>query len=455
MTTALDLVVRRLQMDVRNQDDIDLEACLDGMDVGAFLVQQEGGDVNRHLRVNGGAVLLHRLFLDDAQDVQGGGFGAADVASAVAARAGDVAAFTQARAQALTRQFHQAEARDLAHLHAGAVVMQRFTQAGFDFALVALAFHVDEVDDDQAAQVAQAQLAGDFVGRFEVGAEGRFLDVMAARGTGGVDVDGYQRFGVVDDDRAAGGQVDLARIRGFDLVLDLEAREQRHVVAVALHAGHVVRHDVRHEHLGLLEDRVRVDQDFADFRVEVIADGANDQAAFLINQERALLRVGGCFDGRPQLHQVVQVPLQFFVRPADAGGAGDDAHALLDRQLVHDVAEFVAVFTLDATRYAAAARIVRHQNQVTTGQADERGEGCPLVAALVLFDLDDQFLTFVQGVLDAGLAHVHTALEEGAGYFLEGEESVAVGAVIDEGCFEAGLDAGNDRLVDVALALLF
>ena len=30
-------------------------------------------------------------------------------------------------------------------------------------------FHVDEVDDDQAAQVAQAQLAGHFVGGFEVG----------------------------------------------------------------------------------------------------------------------------------------------------------------------------------------------------------------------------------------------------------------------------------------------
>ena len=32
---------------------------------------------------------------------------------------------------------------------------------------------------------------------------------------------------------------------------------------------------------------------------------------------------------------------------------------------------------------------------------------------------------------------------------------MAVGAVIDEGRFEAGLDAGDDPLVDVALALLF
>jgi hypothetical protein len=48
--------------------------------------------------------------------------------------------------------------------------------------------------------------------------------------------------------------------------------------------------------------------------------------------------------------------------------------------------------------------------------------------------------------LDAGV-------EVGAGDFLERQEAVALGAVVDEGRFEAGLDAGDDRLVDVALAL--
>jgi len=38
---------------------------------------------------------------------------------------------------------------------------------------------------------------------------------------------------------------------------------------------------------------------------------------------------------------------------------------------------------------------------------------------------------------------------------LNGQEAVALGAVVDEGRFEAGLDAGDDRLVDVALAFFF
>ena len=42
-----------------------------------------------------------------------------------------------------------------------------------------------------------------------------------------------------------------------------------------------------------------------------------------------------------------------------------------------------------------------------------------------------------------------------AGDFLEREEAVAVGAVVDEAGFERGFDAGDDGLVDVALALLF
>ena len=139
-------------------DDRHAVARLDQLEIDALLVQQEGRHVHRHLRVHGRRVLLHRLFLDDAQDVQRGRFGAADVARAVAARAGDVRGFAERGAQALARQLHQPEARDLAGLHAGAVVVQRVAQAVLDLALVAAVLHVDEVDHDQAAQVAQPQL---------------------------------------------------------------------------------------------------------------------------------------------------------------------------------------------------------------------------------------------------------------------------------------------------------
>ncbi|CAK0553493.1 Uncharacterised protein [Burkholderia pseudomallei] len=155
VTQALELVVRRIEVLVRNQHDADLEARFDLVDFLALLVEQEGRHLDGHLTVDRRGVLLHRFFLNDPQHLQRGRFGVADVARAVAARAGDVAAFGQGRAQALARQLHQAEARDLAHLHARAVVLERVLQALLDFALALGRFHVDEVDHDQAAQVAQ------------------------------------------------------------------------------------------------------------------------------------------------------------------------------------------------------------------------------------------------------------------------------------------------------------
>ena len=181
---ALHLVVRRLEVRVRHHHDVDLEARLELLDLAALLVQQEGGDVDRHLAVHGAGVFLHRLFLHDPQHVQRGRFGAADEAGAAAARAVDVRGLLERGLQPLARKLHQAEARDLADLHARAVVAQRIAQAVLHVALVPLRLHVDEVDDDEAAQVAQPQLPGHLVGGLEVRAQRGLLDVAAARGAG-------------------------------------------------------------------------------------------------------------------------------------------------------------------------------------------------------------------------------------------------------------------------------
>ena len=118
------------------------------------------------------------------------------------------------------------------------------------------------------------------------------------------------------------------------------------------------------------------------------------------------------------------------------------------------LAQFVALLALDAARYAAAARVVRHQHDVAAGQADVGGQRRALVAALVLFHLHQQFLAFAQGFLDRGTVAAAWLVILG-GDFLERQEAVAVAAVFDETGFEAGLEAGDDGFVDVALALLF
>ena len=119
---------------------------------------------------------------------------------AVATRADDLARFAQARTQALARKLQQAEARNLADLHACAILLECMLQTVFDRALVLARPHIDEVDDHQAAQVTQAHLAGHFFSGFQVGVVGGLFDVATLGGARGVDVDGGQSFGLVNHD---------------------------------------------------------------------------------------------------------------------------------------------------------------------------------------------------------------------------------------------------------------
>ena len=79
-------------------------------------------------------------------------------------------------------------------------------------------------------------MSGNFFGGFEVGIEGGFLDITAAGGAGGVDIDGDQCLGGINDNRATGGQANFALEGSLYLALDLEAVEQGDVVLVQLDA---------------------------------------------------------------------------------------------------------------------------------------------------------------------------------------------------------------------------
>ena len=304
-------------------------------DFGALFVEQERSHLHGHLGVHRGGTVFHGLFLDDAQNLQGTGFDIAHMAGATAARTRNGSPFRQCRAQALAAHLQQTELADAAELHAGAIQPQRVAQAVFHIAAVACFVHIDEIDHDQATQIAQTHLAGNFICRFQVGARGGFFDVAAANGARRVHVDRNQSLRVVDHDRAPAGQRHDAGVGAFDLVLDLETRKQRRVVAITFDLVHMLGHHVVHELVRLLVNIVGIDQDVTDFGVEIVAQRTHHQIAFLINQESAFARLGRAVNGLPQLEQIVQVPLQLRRVAANAGGARDDAHALGVFELIH------------------------------------------------------------------------------------------------------------------------
>ena len=153
------------------------------------------------------------------------------------------------------------------------------------------------------------------------------------------------------------------------------------------------------------------------------------------------------------MHQIVQVPLQLRRGATDAGSTRDDAHARGQFQLIHRIAQFLPIFALDAARYPTAAGIVGHQHQVATGQRDERRQGGALVAALLLFDLDGEFLAFLDRVLDACRARVDAVAKILARNLLEWQKAMAFLAITHEASFETRLNAGDDTFVNIGFAL--
>ena len=70
--------------------------------------------------------------------------------------------FADRRTQTLPRHLEQAETCDLADLYASAIFFHSLTQAVFNISLIALWAHVDEIDNDQTAEIANTQLPGNF-----------------------------------------------------------------------------------------------------------------------------------------------------------------------------------------------------------------------------------------------------------------------------------------------------
>ena len=299
---------------------------------------------------------------------------------------------------------------DVAHLDARPVVLQRVLEATLDIAVVALLLHVDEVDDDQARKVAQTQLAGNFISRLEIGAQGGVFDVVFARRPAGVDVDRHQRFRLVDHHVAARGQGDGGRIEAVELAFRLIAREQRTWLLVELHVLRMARHKHLHEVLGFTIGVIALDDHLVDILGVEVADGALDEAAFLIDEGRGLRLQGQVAHALPQAQQVVIVALDFGLGALGPCRAHDEAHALRHFDFLHHVLEAAAVAGLgDLARDAAAARGVRHQYAIAPGEREIGGQRRTLVAALFLDDLHQDHLAALDDFLDLVLLALHLA----------------------------------------------
>ena len=146
--------------------------------------------------------------------------------------------------------------------------------------------HVDEVDDDDAADVAQAHLARDLLGRLDVRLDNRVFEVAPAGELSGVHVDDGQRLGRLDHDRSARRQVDLRLHQLLQLFVDLVVVEERAPGVVILDAVDVLRPEQLQEVANLAVLFLVVDQDALDVGRDEVARRLVDEVHVLVKQRR-------------------------------------------------------------------------------------------------------------------------------------------------------------------------
>ena len=268
--------------------DVESEPLLKGADGIALVVQ----DVERDIAVHADVKLVHRpfhrLFLDHAQHLQRRGFDRPDAAGALAMRADGGDRLVEADAEPLARHLEKAEMADRADLDARAVIAHGILHAAFDGLLVPVFLHIDEIDNDEAGQVAKTKLARQLVGGLQIGLQRGLLDVPLAGGPPGIDIDGDKRLGLVDHQIAARFQRHLRAMDGVHLLLDLIALEDRQRVVIFLHALHMAGDQHLHLRAGFLVGLVALDKNLVNLACIQIADRPLDQVAFLMDQARCL-----------------------------------------------------------------------------------------------------------------------------------------------------------------------
>ena len=162
-----------------NGDD-DPEAVFEINQAGPLVVENVERNLEGATRDDIMARIAGKMFLDGAEYMQCYRRMRAHMAKALAMRAYFHRAFHDGGTYALARHFHQAEMRYPPDLNARAIILERFLQALFHRAVVAVFFHVDEIDNDQASKVAQTQLPRHFVRSLEIGLDRSVLDRMLA-----------------------------------------------------------------------------------------------------------------------------------------------------------------------------------------------------------------------------------------------------------------------------------
>ena len=339
--------------------------------------------------------------------------------------------------------------------------------------LIRLLLHVDEVDDDDAAHVAQSELAHDLVDGLEIGLHHRVFEAALADVLAGVDVDGDKRLGLVDDQVPTGLEPDLGFQRLVELLLDLEEVEDRRLLLIVLDLV-----DHRRVEAGRRSER-RADTPASSSTTTRSKSSAKTSRNRRNNTDRSLwISLGAlgilraALDLLPGFDQEHHVVLEVLLVLADTRGARDQPADVLGSDVVDDLAQAVALVAVGDLARDAGVIDGRHVDEKAARQRDVGGDAGALGAERRFRDLNQDLVALAQQIFDAlpfagaaaatlarlvlAAALVLIAFHPARELFDLGEDvgdvekPVAFEADVDEGRLHPGQDPADATFVDVA-----
>ena len=355
----------------------------------------------------------------------------------------------------LARHLDEPERRDLDHVGLRAVLVERLAERLQHGVAVARPGHVDEVDDDDPADVAQPQLADDLLGGLEVGPRDRVLELGSLAATGErprVHVDDRHRLGVVDHQVAAARQVHPALQHRLDRVLDAVLLEQWLVlVVVVLEPVEQLRRSPREEGLEPVMLLLVVHDRLLELAREDVARHPHRQVGLLEDHLRRLRLLGALLEHVVELVEVLDLALEVLARGALGRGADDHA-ALAEVDLLRGPAQAVALLVVQPPRHADALAL-GHVHEVAPGDRELHRQARALGLQRVLDRLHQDLLVRLEELRDP-LALAAATPAAAASRDLDAREDHVVrvqeAVLVDSDVHEGGLEAGED-VVDLAL----
>ncbi len=173
---------------------------------------------------------------------------------------------------------------DATNLNAGPVILEGFFKFALNRTIVTVFVHVDKVDDNQAGQITQAHLSGNFSGSFQVCLQRCGFDVPLFGGASRIHVNGNKSLGLIDDQITAGLQRHRIGEHGVKLRVHAMLLENRFSFFIRLNIFGMAGHQHAHQVFRLAIGVIAFNQNLVNILGIKIADRTLDQTAFLVNE---------------------------------------------------------------------------------------------------------------------------------------------------------------------------